>query len=404
MYIAVTVIAAMLLGFGFVLQQHAAAKLPASYLHLRLIAELLRQRIWLAGVAVMVAGQALSAWGLGHLSLTVSEPLLATNLIFALLLAAPISGEIPRRTELAGAVLLCLGVGALSASRSVRAISESFGSFSHWPAAAIIGAIAAGLAIAGRNGPARLRATLTGAGGGLLLGIADALTRRSIEIVDAHGVAALLTTWPGYSVICTAAVGLWLVESAFSVGHLHSSLPAITAAEPLAGITLGVLVFGDVVHVSPWLLALQAAGLAAMVAGTVLVARAPTFVKLSLQPAREHGLPKLTVTLGPSVDEAGLHLPARPGTTAAQVIPVDPGTSASPTGPGTQVSSHPAGGPDQDTPASAVGPDLPGPAANPAVPGLQGTGVWDVGLAALRVLWQKLAKLIVPRLRVSKVP
>ena len=117
-------------------EQRAAAKLPCSYLHLRLIAQLLRQRIWLGGIAVMIVGQVLSAWGLGHLSLTVSEPLLATNLIFALLLAAPISGEIPRRTELVGAVLLCTGVAALSASRSVRALSESFGSFSHWPAAA----------------------------------------------------------------------------------------------------------------------------------------------------------------------------------------------------------------------------------------------------------------------------
>src|SRR5262245_24285186 len=257
MYIAVTVIAAMLLGAGFVLQQRAAAKLPCSYLLLRLIAELLRQRIWLGGIAVMIVGQALSAWGLGHLSLTVSEPLLATNLIFALLLAAPISGEIPRRTELIGAVLLCLGVGALSASRSVRALSESFGSFSHWPAAAILAGVAAALAIIGRRGPVKLRATLTGAGGGLLLGIADALTRRTVEIVDGHGLATLLTTWPGYAVICTAAVGLWLVQSAFSAGPLHASLPAITAAEPLAGITLGVLVFGDVVHITPWLLALQ---------------------------------------------------------------------------------------------------------------------------------------------------
>src|SRR5258707_12645493 len=196
MYIAVTVIAAMLLGFGFVLQQHAAAKLPASYLHLRLIAQLLRQRMWLAGVGVMSVGQALSAWGLGPLSLTVSEPLLATNLIFALLLAAPISGEIPRRTELGGAVLLCLGVGALSASRSVRALSESFGSFSHWPAPAIIAAVAAGLAIAGRNGPARLRATLTGAGGGPPLGIGAALTPRSIEILHRHGRGHRPATWP----------------------------------------------------------------------------------------------------------------------------------------------------------------------------------------------------------------
>lgn len=404
MYIAVTVIAAMLLGFGFVLQQHAAAKLPASYLHLRLIAELLRQRIWLVGVAVMVAGQALSAWGLGHLSLTVSEPLLAMNLIFALLLAAPISGEIPRRTELAGAVLLCLGVGALSASRSVRALSESFGSFSHWPAAAIIAGIAAGLAVAGRNGPVKLRATLTGAGGGLLLGIADALTRRSIEIVDAHGLAGLLTTWPGYAVICTAAVGLWLVESAFSAGHLHASLPAITAAEPLAGIALGIVVFGDRVHITPWLLALQAAGLAAMVGGTILVARAPTFVKLSLQPAREHGLPKLTVTLGPSADEAGLHVPAMPETTIPQVIHADTGTPATQTDPGTSVSSDPAGGPGQDTTAIAVGHDLPLSFASPVFPGSHGTGIRELGLAALRVPWHKLAKLIVPRLRVSKVP
>jgi len=404
MYIAVTVIAAMLLGFGFVLQQHAAAKLSASYLHLRLIAQLLRQRIWLAGVAVMIVGQALSAWGLGHLSLTVSEPLLATNLIFALLLAAPISGEIPRRTEMAGAVLLCLGVGALSASRSVRALSESFGSFSHWPAAAIIAAIAAGLAIAGRNGPARLRATLTGAGGGLVLGIADALTRRSIEIVDGHGLAPLLTTWTGYAVICTAAVGLWLVESAFSAGHLHASLPAITAAEPLAGITLGILVFGDVVHISPWLLALEAAGVAAMIAGTILVARAPTFVKLSLQPARQHGLPKLTVTLGPSVDEGEMHLPARSKVTGPQVIVTDPGTSTGPIGPGASASTGFEPSPGQDAPAGAAGQDLGAPVGNPPFPGFPGAAIRELRLAVLRIPWQKLAKVIVLRLRVSKVP
>lgn len=282
MYIAVTVIAAMLLGTGFVLQQHAAAKLPSSYLHLRLIRQLMRQRIWLAGIAIMVVGQGLSAWGLGHLSLTVSEPLLTTNLIFALLIAAPLYGEVPRKTELAGALLLSAGVAALSASRSVRALSESFGSFSHWPAAAIIAGAAAALVIAGRNGPASLRATLTGGGAGLLLGISDALTRRSVEIIDAHGIAALATNWPGYAVIGTAAIGLWLTQNAFSAGPLHASLPAITGAEPLAGMTLGVLVFGDIVHVTPWLLALQAAGLAAMVGGVILVARAPVFGKLHL--------------------------------------------------------------------------------------------------------------------------
>jgi drug/metabolite transporter (DMT)-like permease len=312
MYIAVTVIAAMLLGTSFTLQQHAAAKLPASYLHFRLIAQLLRQKIWLLGIVILVIGEGLSAWSLGHLSLTVSEPLLTTSLIFALLLAAPISGEVPRKAELVGAVLLCAGVAALSASRSVRALSESFGSFSHWPAAAIIAAVAAVLVIAGRNGPANLRATLTGAGSGLLLGIADALTRRSVEIIDGHGLGILLTTWPGYAVIGTAAIGLWLMESAFAAGPLHASLPAITGAEPLAGMTLGVLVFGDFVHITPWLLALQAAGLAAMVAGVILVARAPVFGRLRLQQAAavvSTSVHKVKVPEGPRLTVPEIRLP-----------------------------------------------------------------------------------------------
>jgi drug/metabolite transporter (DMT)-like permease len=442
MYIAVTVIAAMLLGVGFVLQQRAAAKLPCSYLHLRLIAELLRQRIWLGGIAVMIVGQALSAWGLGHLSLTVSEPLLATNLIFALLLAAPISGEIPRRTELVGAVLLCSGVAALSASRSVRALSESFGSFSHWPAAAIIAGFGAALAIAGRGAPRKLRATLTGAGGGLILGIADALTRRSVEIIDGHGVATLLTTWPGYAVVGTAAVGLWLVQSAFSAGPLHASLPAITAAEPIAGMTLGVLVFGDVVHITPWLLALQAAGIAAMVAGTVLVARAPMFVKLTLQPAAGHHMPTLHVTMGPSLDdEIGRpepeHATAGQGATAAEQtaaaaqnaqgehdLPApssaDRGTT---TGPIRAVASGeppsrrlpdvadgPAG---KDQTSSAVVQTLRGVSSDAVFPAVQGTGIKALTLAGVPIpriqrfswlRWQRIVGIVIPRFRVQKVP
>jgi hypothetical protein len=70
------------------------------------------------------------------------------------------------------------------------------------------------------------------------------------------------------------------MESAFNAAPLHASLPAITAAEPVVGIFLGVLVFGDVIRVSPGTLALQAAGLVALVAGVILVARAPALSSL----------------------------------------------------------------------------------------------------------------------------
>src|SRR6266702_1041935 len=107
MNIAITLVAAMLAGTGFVLQQHAAEQAPHSYfLRLRLITTLLRWPRWLAGVAVMAAGQLLSAWAIGHGSLSLTEPLLTSSLIFALALAVPLSGQRLQTAEMLGAVLL----------------------------------------------------------------------------------------------------------------------------------------------------------------------------------------------------------------------------------------------------------------------------------------------------------
>ena len=117
--IVIALAAAMLLGVGFVLQQHAAEQAPKAYfLRLRLITDLLHRPRWLVGLAVMIAGQLCSAWAVGHLDLSLAEPLLATNLIFALALAVPLSRQQLRATEIIGAVLLSGGVAALSLARS----------------------------------------------------------------------------------------------------------------------------------------------------------------------------------------------------------------------------------------------------------------------------------------------
>jgi drug/metabolite transporter (DMT)-like permease len=283
-YVVATVVAAMLIGFGFVLQQYAAQQVrTAEFLRLGLIGKLVHNRRWLGGIAALVAGDLLGAWTLGHLTLSITEPLLTTNLIFALVLAVPLSGQTLRRTEIAGALLLTAGVAALSATRTVRGPGESFGSVSHWPAAALIALIAAILVSLGRRRSGVMRAALTGTACGLVFGIADALTRTSVLMLDGQNPIHLLTTWPGYATLATSLVGLWLMQNAFNAAPLHASLPAVTAAEPVAGMALGVVVFGDVVHVSPWLLSVQAASIAAMVSGVILVARAPVFRDLHLR-------------------------------------------------------------------------------------------------------------------------
>src|SRR6185312_2988972 len=101
---ATTLVAALLLGIGFVLQQYAARQEPESrFLSPRILTDLLRKPRWLAGIACMVAGQLLAAWSIGHAALTLVEPLLTTYLLFALLLAIPMSKQAMHWTEVAGA-------------------------------------------------------------------------------------------------------------------------------------------------------------------------------------------------------------------------------------------------------------------------------------------------------------
>jgi drug/metabolite transporter (DMT)-like permease len=281
MSIAIGLVAAVLVGIGLVLQQHAAQQAPkSSFLRLRLITQLLRQPRWLAGIAIMAVGQLLWAWTIGHLDLSVAEPLLATDLLFALLVAVPLTGERPRKSELLGAVLLGAGVAALSGSRSVNSQSVHFGSAQYWPTAAAIGAIALWLVRAGLRRRGQQRATLTGIAAGLIFGISDALTRRTVEIISSHSFLTALESWPAYCTVAASVLGLWLMENSFNSAPLHASLPAITAAEPVAGILLGIVVFGDVIRISPAMLALQTGGIAALATGVILVARAPALSSL----------------------------------------------------------------------------------------------------------------------------
>jgi hypothetical protein len=221
-----TLLAALLIGIGFVLQQHAAEREPDSrFLSLRLMTDLLRNRGWLAGIIAMICGQVLAAWSIGNLTLSVVEPLLTTNLIWALMLAVPLSrkardtacepGQKPKRAvrlwEVTGAAVLCLGVGLLSAESATTPIGESFGSFSHWPAAGVIAGIAAICVQAGRRRQGRSRALATGIAAGLVYGIQDALTRQTLESLSAGGVSGMLQTWAPYALVGAGAVGIWLM-------------------------------------------------------------------------------------------------------------------------------------------------------------------------------------------------
>ncbi|MFD7426616.1 DMT family transporter [Streptomyces sp. NPDC059818] len=268
--------AACCLGFGFVLQQAAARHAPKSdYLSFRLLLDLMRVRSWLAGIGLMVCGMVLGALALGKGEVSVVEPLLATNLLFAMTLSRHRTGQRLGRQGWAGLWLLACGVAAFLVAGEPKGGTAVSSPLRHW---LVIGVVA-GIALALTMFAARSRATaapaLLAVAAGLLYGLQDALTRVSGQLIGDNGWAALVMNWQPYAVLVLGVTGLLLVQSAFETGPLRMSLPALTAAQPLAGIACGIGFLGDQVRTDTGALAWQAAGLAAIVVGIVLLGLHP---------------------------------------------------------------------------------------------------------------------------------
>jgi hypothetical protein len=65
------------------------------------------------------------------------------------------------------------------------------------------------------------------------------------------------------------------MQSAFNIAPPHISPRAITAAELVAGIVLGMVLVGGSIRVSSGLILLETSGLVGLLIGVILVARSP---------------------------------------------------------------------------------------------------------------------------------
>ncbi|MFB8170563.1 DMT family transporter [Kitasatospora purpeofusca] len=268
--------AACFLGLGFVLQQHAAQRAPrADLLHWRLLLDLLRMPEWLLGTGFMVIGLILSALALNQGEVSLVEPLLATNLIFAMALARVLTRQTLGRSGWAGVVLLALGVTVFIVAGRPTGGGPPASELRHWLVIGTVVGLTLLLVSFARRLPLFEEATLLALAAGLLYGLQDALTRTTTQRLDHQGLDAVLRSWQPYAVVAAGVVGLLLVQSAFEAAPLRMSLPALTAAQPISGIVCAVGFLGDRLRVTPGALAWEVIGLIAVVIGVVVIGRHP---------------------------------------------------------------------------------------------------------------------------------
>jgi drug/metabolite transporter (DMT)-like permease len=286
---AVAVVAACLIGLGFVAQQHAAFQEPLGrILHPSLLLDLLHSRLWLGGIALMIAGQLVFAFALDLASVTQATPVLTVNLVFALIAAHVIYREPLGARTLLGSLTLTGGVALfLAIGRPHGGTPPGELSF-RWVGGAVVLGLAMLVAVGGGHRDLRVRAMMLASAAGLLYGLQDTLTRSVVLLFD-RGVGNAFMTWQPYGLVVVGALALLFAQSAFDAAPLRISLPASTAAEPLAGIALGIVVFGERIRLSASDMVLESLGLAGMVAGIVVLGRSPYLGKPGEMASRNGG-------------------------------------------------------------------------------------------------------------------
>jgi drug/metabolite transporter (DMT)-like permease len=261
-----------------VTQARAARRSPGDHhLHIRLVLRLLHDPAWVGGFIVSVAGFGLQALALSLAPVLLVQPLIVTELLFALPLAALLAGVQLRAREYVAAALIAAGLSGFVLVAS-PAGNRTQASQSTWilVISAVALAVVTLVVLADRVLPlGTMRTSAMAAAAGICFGLLPILTKTVIHQFSRDGSVAGTHAQP-WLLCITALVGLTLAQTAFRSGPIAVSLPMIDIGEPLVASLIAVLAFSE--HVNRGTSSSIGIGLtgAAVVAGILMLDTSPT--------------------------------------------------------------------------------------------------------------------------------
>jgi drug/metabolite transporter (DMT)-like permease len=253
---------------------------------------LVTDRIWLAGWVTNLVGFLTQAAALHLGSISVVQPLLVAQLLFALPLSTLRSRRRLLPRDWLGAGTICVGLVVLL---SVRGAAPQSGTPSRLhvllataaAAVLVVGAVAAARAI-GRE--PQLRAALVSVAAGVCFAMSAVfITLTTADLVH-RGVGATAVDWPGYALAGSTALGLLLEQDAFATGSLPTAVAAMTITNPVASYLAGVLAFDTAAPGSPGALAGVAVAALLLVVGVIVLSQSPA-VRDEYGPAQQQASP-----------------------------------------------------------------------------------------------------------------
>jgi hypothetical protein len=277
--IALSLLAAASNSAATILQRRTARSVPSEdRFRVRLLRELLPQPAWLAGIGCLILGFVFQAAALSQSGLSLVQPLLAAELPLTLLLASRVFHRSMDRHAWIGAIGVGCGITTVLLALQPR-IGEEIPSPARWTGALlVIAVVVTALLVAGRSGGSA-GAALMGAAAGAGFGATAALMKGASHFLP-DGVGAVLAHWQVYGMAGAGLISLFLLQNALQSGTLVAAQPALTTADPIVGVLLGIALFGDHVRQGWWLL-LAVAGFAAMTLASVELSRSGAMSRVS---------------------------------------------------------------------------------------------------------------------------
>ena len=259
----------------------------------------LRDPLWIMGTVAGDGGLVLHALALRDGPLTLVQPLLVTNVVFALALRKLLEHRHPGRNELGWACALAVGlVLFITISTPAGGVAQKAD-----PVPTVLLGTIIGLGIIGFFVSSIEHAT--GSTAAIMLGTATGLSYaasasllKEVMGTFSHGAGALASSWALYALIAVGNLSVLLTQLAYRAGPLSSSLPAIMTVDPFASLVIGVAVFDEHFRNGPSDFVVEAFGLALVIGAAVRLTRSDPSPRQVMVPRMERQSP-MTCSPGP---------------------------------------------------------------------------------------------------------
>jgi hypothetical protein len=177
--------------------------------------------------------------------MSVVQPLLVTELVFALLLRRFWIHQSIRPVTWWAAAATCVGLAVFLATSEPQG-GRTYPSSHAWlsASAATVGAAAVLALLATRGGRPR-RAALLGCATAILWALVATFIKTFTDTLSEFGVAGVFGHWPVYALAASALAAELLQQATLHVGPLSMSQPFLVIVDPMVSIVLSVWIFAE---------------------------------------------------------------------------------------------------------------------------------------------------------------